>query len=253
MRASRKQALEATGAPPRKTGQVPSKRAADVGGRAASSAAKSTQASLGLAQSEHVADADTPAPDTQSQSQPEAAPSPDAHAPSPATPEDAPRLSLSQRALGAADPAPYLNGLNPEQREAVETLEGPVLVLAGAGTGKTRVLTTRIAHILATGKAYPSQILAVTFTNKAAREMKHRVGQFVGSSVEGMPWLGTFHSIAARVLRYHAELVGLKPQFTVLDVDDQLRLMKQVIQAARLDIKRWTPRHLASLIDSWKN
>lgn len=167
--------------------------------------------------------------------------------------ENTQHLSLSQRALGVAEPAPYLAGLNPEQREAVETLDGPVLVLAGAGTGKTRVLTTRIAHILATGRAYPSQILAVTFTNKAAREMKHRVGQFVGGSVEGMPWLGTFHSIAARVLRYHAELVGLKPQFTVLDADDQLRLMKQVILAARLDVKRWAPRHLASLIDSWKN
>ncbi len=126
-------------------------------------------------------------------------------------------------------------------------------MLAGAGTGKTRVLTTRIAHILATRRACPSQILAVTFTNKAAREMKERVGQFVGGSVEGMPWLGTFHSIAARMLRDHAELVGLQPQFTVLDTDDQLRLIKQVIQAERLDEKRWTPRHLAGLIDSWKN
>ncbi len=155
--------------------------------------------------------------------------------------------------MGHAAPAPYLAGLNPEQREAVETLDGPVLVLAGAGTGKTRVLTTRIAHILATRRAFPSQILAVTFTNKAAREMKQRVGKFVGGSIEGMPWLGTFHSIAARMLRYHAELAGLQPQFTVLDTDDQLRLIKQVIQAARLDDKRWAPRHLASLIDSWKN
>lgn len=159
-------------------------------------------------------------------------------------------VPLSQRAMAIA---PYLGGLNAEQREAVESLDGPVLVLAGAGTGKTRVLTTRIAHILATRRAFPSQILAVTFTNKAAREMKHRVGQFVGGSVEGMPWLGTFHSIAARVLRYHAELVGLHSQFTVLDTDDQLRLLKQIIVAERLDEKRWTARHLASLIDSWKN
>jgi DNA helicase-2/ATP-dependent DNA helicase PcrA len=159
-------------------------------------------------------------------------------------------IPLSQRAMAAP---PYLGGLNPEQREAVETLDGPVLVLAGAGTGKTRVLTTRIAHILATRRAFPSQILAVTFTNKAAREMKERIGHLVGGAVEGMPWLGTFHSIGARILRYHAELVGLQPSFTVLDTDDQLRLMKQVIEADRLDVKRWTPRHLASLIDSWKN
>jgi DNA helicase II / ATP-dependent DNA helicase PcrA len=165
-------------------------------------------------------------------------------------------IPLSQRALGLSAPpaAPsYLDGLNPEQREAVESLDGPVLVLAGAGTGKTRVLTTRIAHILATRRAFPSQILSVTFTNKAAREMKHRIGQLCGEAVEGMPWLGTFHSISARILRYHAELVGLQSSFTVLDTDDQLRLMKQVIEAARLDVKRWTPRHLAGLIDSWKN
>ena len=132
-------------------------------------------------------------------------------------------IPLSQRAMAHVAP-PYLAGLNPEQREAVETLDGPVLVLAGAGTGKTRVLTTRIGHILATRRAFASQILAVTFTNKAAREMKERVGQLVGGAVEGMPWLGTFHSIGARILRYHAELVGLQPSFTVLDTDDQLRL-----------------------------
>ena len=161
-------------------------------------------------------------------------------------------IPLSQRAMASVVP-PYFAGLNPEQREAVETLDGPVLVLAGAGTGKTRVLTTRIAHILATRRAFPSQILAVTFTNKAAREMKERVGKLVGGTVEGMPWLGTFHAIGARILRYHAELVGLQPSFTVLDTDDQLRLLKQVIEADKLDVKRWTPRHLASLIDSWKN
>jgi DNA helicase-2/ATP-dependent DNA helicase PcrA len=162
------------------------------------------------------------------------------------------QLPLSQRAMAHVGP-PYFKGLNPEQRDAVETLDGPLLVLAGAGTGKTRVLTTRIAHILATRRAFASQILSVTFTNKAAREMKERVGHLVGGAIEGMPWLGTFHSIGARILRYHAELVGLQPSFTVLDTDDQLRLLKQVIEAERLDIKRWTPRHLAGLIDSWKN
>ena len=116
---------------------------------------------------------------------------------------------IAARALGARA-APYLADLNPEQREAVETLDGPVLVLAGAGTGKTRVLTTRIAHILNLGRARPGDILAVTFTNKAAREMKLRVGQMVGQVVEGMPWLGTFHSIGVKILRRHAELVGLK-------------------------------------------
>jgi len=164
--------------------------------------------------------------------------------------------SISQRAMArrtTAAPAPYLEGLNPEQRAAVEALDGPVLVLAGAGTGKTRVLTTRIAHILATGRAYPSQILAVTFTNKAAREMKERVEKFVGGSVEGMPWLGTFHSIGVKFLRRHAELVGLKPGFTILDTDDQLRLMKQVIEAHGLDKDRWPARQLAALIDRWKN
>jgi DNA helicase-2/ATP-dependent DNA helicase PcrA len=147
----------------------------------------------------------------------------------------------------------YLADLNPEQREAVETLDGAVLVLAGAGTGKTRVLTTRIAHILATGRARPGDILAVTFTNKAAREMKTRVGMMVGQAVEGMPWLGTFHSICVRILRRHAELVGLKSDFTILDVDDQIRLLKQLLEAANIDEKRWPARVLAGLIDGWKN
>jgi len=166
-----------------------------------------------------------------------------------------PRRSISERALAAATPptAPYLEGLNPEQRAAVETLDGPVLVLAGAGTGKTRVLTTRIAHILATGRAFPSQVLAVTFTNKAAREMKERIGQLVGGAVEGMPWLGTFHSIGVKILRRHHELVGLKSGFTILDMDDQNRLLKQVIEADGLDKDRWPSRQLAALIDSWKN
>jgi DNA helicase-2/ATP-dependent DNA helicase PcrA len=153
----------------------------------------------------------------------------------------------------AATGAPYLAGLNPEQREAVETLDGPVLVLAGAGTGKTRVLTTRIAHILSLGRARTHEILAVTFTNKAAREMKHRVGQMVGEAVEGMPWLGTFHSIGVKILRRHAELVGLKTNFTILDVDDQIRLIKQLLEAENIDEKRWPARIFAGVIDGWKN
>ncbi|HEY4276477.1 MAG TPA: UvrD-helicase domain-containing protein [Rhizomicrobium sp.] len=148
---------------------------------------------------------------------------------------------------------PYLAGLNKEQREAVETVDGPVLVLAGAGTGKTRVLTTRLAHILATRRAWPGQILSVTFTNKAAREMKERIGALIGGVVEGMQWLGTFHSIGAKMLRRHAELAGLKSNFTILDSDDQLRLMKQLIEAEGIDEKRWPVRTLASMIDNWKN
>ena len=164
---------------------------------------------------------------------------------------------IAARAMAARhrqSPAPaYLDGLNPEQSRAVETLDGPVLVLAGAGTGKTRVLTTRIAHILATGKAYPSQILAVTFTNKAAREMKERIGILVGGAVEGMPWLGTFHSIGVKLLRRHAELAGLRSDFSILDTDDQIRLLKQLIQAEGLDDKRWPARQFAHMIDNWKN
>jgi ATP-dependent DNA helicase UvrD/PcrA len=159
---------------------------------------------------------------------------------------------IAARARAAAGPQ-YLNGLNPEQREAVETLDGPVLVLAGAGTGKTRVLTTRVAHILSLGRARPHEILSVTFTNKAAREMKLRLGQMLGHAVEGMPWLGTFHSIGGRILRYHAELAQLKSNFTVLDVDDQVRLLKQLLQAENIDDKRWPARMLAGLIDGWKN
>ncbi len=147
----------------------------------------------------------------------------------------------------------YLDGLNPEQREAVETTEGPVLVLAGAGTGKTRVLTIRIGHIMATRRARGSEILAVTFTNKAAREMKERIGQVVGSTVEGMQWLGTFHSIGARILRRHAELVGLKSDFTILDTDDQIRLIKQILAAENIDEKRWPAKQFAHMLDGWKN
>jgi len=148
---------------------------------------------------------------------------------------------------------PYLAGLNPPQREAVLTTEGPVLVLAGAGTGKTAALTARLAHLIASRLAWPSQILSVTFTNKAAREMKNRVSQISGGAIEGMPWLGTFHSVAARMLRSHAELVGLQSNFTILDTDDQLRVLKQLISAANLDEKRWPARQLAGLIDRWKN
>ena len=146
----------------------------------------------------------------------------------------------------------YLDGLNDEQRRAVETIDGPVLVLAGAGVGKTRVLTSRIAHLIATGHARPHQILAVTFTNKAAREMRERVEAFVGAN-DSMPWMGTFHSIGAKILRMHAELVGLRPNFTILDTDDQIRLLKQLLQAENIDEKRWPARALASLIDGWKN
>ncbi len=164
--------------------------------------------------------------------------------------------SISSRALAVARPrgtTDYLSALNPEQRAAVEAIDGPVLVLAGAGTGKTRVLTTRIAHILAQGRAYPSQILAVTFTNKAAREMKERIEALVGLESEGMPWLGTFHSVSVKILRRHAELVDLKSSFTIIDTDDQIRLLKQLIEAERLDPKRWPARQLAYQIDGWKN
>jgi len=159
-------------------------------------------------------------------------------------------LAARERGREAPD---YLTGLNPEQREAVETLEGPVLVLAGAGTGKTRVLTTRIAHILSTGRAFPSQILAVTFTNKAAREMKERIALLVGGAVEGMPWLGTFHSIGVKLLRRHGQLAGLTSDFTILDTDDVIRLIKQLIQAEGLDDKRWPAKQFAGMIDGWKN
>ncbi len=176
--------------------------------------------------------------------------------------------SLSARAMAAA-PAPYLEGLNRAQRTAVETLDGPVLMLAGAGTGKTRALTARVAHLLITRRAQPNEILAVTFTNKAAREMKERVGGMLGQAAEGMPWLGTFHAICVKLLRRHAELIGIEPDgdlitgardrihlksnFTILDTDDQLRLLKQLVQAANIDDKRWPARQLASIIDGWKN
>jgi DNA helicase-2/ATP-dependent DNA helicase PcrA len=148
---------------------------------------------------------------------------------------------------------PWLNGLNAPQREAVLTTEGPVLLLAGAGTGKTAALTARMAQILYTRLAWPSEILAVTFTNKAAREMRERIGAMVGEAVEGMPWLGTFHSIGAKLLRRHAEVIGLQSNFTIIDTDDQIRLLKQLIQSEDLDEKRFPARGLAALLDKWKN
>ncbi|HEY0212640.1 MAG TPA: UvrD-helicase domain-containing protein [Paenirhodobacter sp.] len=182
-------------------------------------------------------------------------------------------LSLSQRASLSMRPgvAPYLDGLNAAQRAAVEALDGPVLMLAGAGTGKTRALTARIAHLIQTGRARPNEILAVTFTNKAAREMKDRVGRLLGGAIEGMQWLGTFHSVCVKLLRRHAELitrdvggrdgdlietghtVSLRPNFTILDTDDQIRLLKQLVIAANMDEKRWPARQLAGIIDGWKN
>jgi DNA helicase-2/ATP-dependent DNA helicase PcrA len=148
--------------------------------------------------------------------------------------------------------ADYLARLNPEQRAAVEAVDGPLLVLAGAGTGKTRVLTTRFAHILLQGRAYPSQVLAVTFTNKAAREMRERVAAILGQPAEGL-WLGTFHALAARMLRRHAEQVGLTSSFTILDADDQARLLKQVMEAARIDTRRWPPNGMMGVIQRWKD
>lgn len=150
-------------------------------------------------------------------------------------------------------PPAYMAGLNTPQEEAASTLDGPLLILAGAGTGKTRVLITRLAHILTTGSAFPGQILAVTFTNKAAQEMKERVRAIIGDAVENMYWLGTFHAIGVKILRNHCDLVGLSSNFTILDSDDQLRLVKQIVRAHDIDEKRFNPRILAGLIDGWKN
>ena len=172
---------------------------------------------------------------------------------SPSESPDLPAPRISDLARSDLRPADYFAGLNPEQRAAVEAVDGPVLVLAGAGTGKTKVLTTRLAHILATGRARPWELLVVTFTNKAAREMRERIAAIIGPSAEGLRWLGTFHSVAAQILRRHAELVGLKSNYTILDTDDQERLIKQVLEAENIDTKRWTPKALAGLIDHWKN
>ena len=168
------------------------------------------------------------------------------------------KIVPSSTASSESDGNPFLKGLNPPQREAVLTTEGPVLMLAGAGTGKTAALTHRLAHLVAQRLAWPSEILCVTFTNRAAREMRERVGQLIGPAVEGQvssifPWLGTFHAIGAKMLRRHAELAGLQSNFTIIDTDDQLRVLKQLIQAEGVDDKRWPAKQLAGLIDRWKN
>src|SRR5262245_42032430 len=159
---------------------------------------------------------------------------------------------MSSEAADSAERHPYFAGLNDRQREAVLAQDGPVLVLAGAGTGKTRVLTTRLAHLLMTGKARPFEILAVTFTNKAAGEMKARIAQLIGRPVEGW-WLGTFHALAARILRSHAEAAGLQPNFTIIDPDDQVRLVKQIIQADGIDSQKWPARAILAVIERWKD
>ncbi|MGC6471988.1 MAG: ATP-dependent helicase [Parvibaculales bacterium] len=186
-----------------------------------------------------------------------------AAATTPAPPDQTPGLSISEQAKAQMRPSAHTSAspkleqsmahMNEAQHAAVVAPDGPLLVLAGAGTGKTRVLTTRIAHKIATRQAWPSQFLAVTFTNKAAREMKMRVMDLVGESVEDMQWMGTFHSISAKILRRHAELVGLRPDFTILDTDDQIRLLKQLLQAEGVDEKRWPARQMAGFVDRWKN
>ncbi len=162
-------------------------------------------------------------------------------------------VPLADPEQAAPPPGFSLDGLNPAQRRAVEALDGPVLLLAGAGTGKTRVLTTRLAYLLTTHRATPFEILAVTFTNKASREMRDRVAALLGTSgVEGW-WLGTFHALAARMLRRHAELVGLTGAFTILDTDDQQRLVKQLLDDAKIDPKKWPPRRVLGVFERWKD
>ena len=161
--------------------------------------------------------------------------------------------NLAERAIVGRRQLSFIADLNLKQREAVETINGPLLVLAGAGTGKTRALTARIAYLIDCGYAKPNQILAVTFTNKAAQEMRQRIEKYLGSTVEGMPWIGTFHSIGAKILRRHAELIKLKSNFTILDTDDQLRLLKQLISLEKIDEKRWPARNFLGLLDHWKN
>ncbi|MDB5419282.1 MAG: uvrD [Phenylobacterium sp.] len=177
----------------------------------------------------------------------------DSAGPAPDAPDGLPATRVSDLARPRPVAGDYLAGLNPQQKEAVEATDGPVLVLAGAGTGKTRVLTVRLAHLLATGRARPWELLTVTFTNKAAREMRERITAIIGPQAEGLRWLGTFHAIAAQILRRHAELVGLKSSYTILDDDDQERLIKQLLEAENIDAKRWTPKALAGMIDHWKN
>ena len=147
----------------------------------------------------------------------------------------------------------YLINLNEKQQEAVLQLDGPLLIVAGAGSGKTKVLTSRIAHIIKTHNAFPNQILAVTFTNKAAKEMQIRVSKLLRKEATGLPWLGTFHSISAKILRKHSEAVGLKSNFTIIDQDDQNRLIKNICKAENIDIKKISPTYILSIIDNWKN
>ncbi len=147
----------------------------------------------------------------------------------------------------------YLKNLNEAQTEAVTHLEGPLLIVAGAGSGKTKVLTSRIAHIIAKKKAYPNQILSVTFTNKAAKEMQSRVSKILGASATGLSWLGTFHSICAKLLRKHASAVNLSSNFTIIDNDDQIRLIKNICKAENIDVKQLAPRYILAIIDKWKN
>ena len=161
-------------------------------------------------------------------------------------------LDQSPALTSPSEPKTYLETLNEAQRQAAETTNGPVLVLAGAGTGKTRVLTTRLAHILMQGKAQPWQMLAVTFTNKAAREMKERVSRLVGVPVEGW-WVGTFHSISAKLLRKHAGAVGLKSNFSIIDKNDQERLIKNICKSENIDTKKISPKYILAVIDTWKN
>src|SRR5216684_5315967 len=159
---------------------------------------------------------------------------------------------LADPPLSPEQPEGHLAALNEAQCRAVAAVEGAVLVLAGAGTGKTRVLTTRLAHILAAGRAFPGEVLAVTFTNKAAREMRERLEAMIGPAADGV-WLGTFHAIASRILRRHAEAIGLKSTFTILDTDDQIRLLKQLLQAENIDERRWPARLLLAQIQRWKD
>ena len=147
----------------------------------------------------------------------------------------------------------YLINLNKSQKEAVMTLDGPLLIVAGAGSGKTKVLTSRIANIIKTKKSFPNQILAVTFTNKAAKEMQTRVSQLLGASAVGLSWLGTFHSICVKMLRKHAPAVNLNSNFTIIDGDDQIRLIKNICKSENIDIKQLAPRFILAIIDKWKN
>ena len=147
----------------------------------------------------------------------------------------------------------YLNQLNKKQIEAIIHVDGPCLIVAGAGSGKTRVLTSRVIQIIKEKKAWPNQILCVTFTNKAAREMQNRIADLLNTKINSLPWLGTFHSVSAKLLRRHAEAVGLNSRFTIIDQEDQLRLIKNICKAENIDIKKISPQFVLSLINQWKN